>query len=186
MLNTLLENAVLSFRAPRKGARAIIDMVSGWDGVALIFGLAFTLTAILTLLGVSIADRSEATGDGMQFVVTNLIFSLVAFAFSTGLIFGIGKLFGGKGELLEVATIMAWHSLITVAFTPFISLEATMEGAGPAAIFQFILMGVALWLLVNFITEAHRFESAWRVGAVMMGGVFVAGLLLPIIAFAAI
>ena len=180
MLKTLIDTALLSLRAPRSGARAIMDMIDGYEGVAVLFGIAFSLTAILTLIGFSIAPQSVDGGSALEFVFLNLFVSIAAFAFTTGAVYVVGKMFGGAGSFLDVATVMAWHSLITVVFSPFLSPEALMsEGAGAGL--QLALIGVAFWLLVNFIAEAHRFQSAWRVAGVMLGGVFVAGVVLPLL-----
>ena len=112
-------------------------------------------------------------------MMSNLIFSAVAFAFVCGVVFGVGRLFGGAGSLLNVAAAMAWHSLITVVFTPFLSLTALTGEGGGAALPIFIMLFIA-WLLVNFAAEAHQFKSVWKVAAVMVGLLFVPAFLMTL------
>lgn len=179
MLQSLLEAAVESYRAPRRAARRIIDTVDRPEAVALMFGVSFCVSAMLMLLTQSAFGADGANG-GLGFVFLNLVFSAFGFGMLVGLVYGVGRLFGGEGELIEVAAVIAWHSLVTVFFTPFVASAGTLDGAsGPAFLIQLVCVGVAIWLLVNFIAEVHGFPNAWRVAGVMFVGMFLAGLILP-------
>ena len=160
MLQELMKSVIDSFVAPRAAARRVIDNVHDFQGVAVIFGLSFTLSAIVLILkssfGAGQGADFEAAGGALPFIISNLIFSAVAFAFVCGVVFGVGRLFGGAGSLLNVAAAMAWHSLITVVFTPFLSLTALTGKGGGAALPIFIMLFIA-WLLVNF--AARRISS---------------------------
>lgn len=178
-----MKSVIDSFVAPRAAARRVIDAVQDFQGVAVIFGLSFTLSAIVLLLKTSLGAEAgadlNAAGGAFPFIISNLIFSAVAFAFMCGVVFGVGRLFGGVGTFLNVAAAMAWHSLITVVFSPFLSLSALTSSDGASALPIFIMLFIA-WLLVNFAAEAHQFKSVWKVAAVMVGLLFIPAFLMTL------
>ncbi|MEL6793225.1 MAG: YIP1 family protein [Pseudomonadota bacterium] len=183
MFAELWAKAVDTYKSPRRGARMAIEAFDTFERIALIFGLSFCINAVMLVLR-SIAIGEEVSGGAgvVGFVVGNLFASAVAFVIMVVLAFAIGRLFGGKGEPPEIAAALAWHSLITAPFALVMNPFALMsETFGAGAILSTILVGVTLWLLVNFIAEAHRFSSAWKVGGVIFGALFLLGALLPIL-----
>ncbi|MEX2520741.1 MAG: YIP1 family protein [Paracoccaceae bacterium] len=182
MLRTIVDSMIMSYRAPRAAVRQVIDAVNGWEAVALIFGVAFCLNTIVALL---LAVAAGQTGAGLGFLLSNLSFSAVAYAVVVLLVHRVGRLFGGVGSLIEIATTIAWHSLVTVIFAPLVAaatLPGLMESAmGFLAVAQIVMVGVVLWLLANFVAEAHRFASAWRVAIGLFGGVFVIAFVLSLL-----
>ncbi|MDG1211225.1 MAG: YIP1 family protein [Paracoccaceae bacterium] len=183
MLQELVKSIVDSFVAPRASARRVIDNVTDFQGVAVIFGLSFTLSAIIILLktafGAEAAADFNAMGGAFPFIISNLIFSAVAFAFLCGVIYGVGRLFGGVGTPLEIAAAIAWHSLITVVFSPFLSLSSLTSDGGASIMPVFIMLFIA-WLLANFTAEVHQFKSVWKVAAVMVGLLFIPAFLMTL------
>jgi len=183
MLQELIKSMIDSFVAPRAAARRVIDTVQDYQGVAVIFGLSFTLSAIVLILktyvGAEPAANFEAAGGALPFIISNLIFSAVAFAVLCGIVFGAGRMFGGVGTFLNVAAVLAWHSLITVVFTPFLSLTALTTDSGGAIPTVIIMLFIA-WLLVNFAAEAHQFKSVWKVAAVLFGMMFIPAFLMTL------
>ncbi len=183
MLQELLKSVIDSFVAPRAAARRIMDNVTDFQGVAVIFGLSFTLSAIVLLVkatfGAEAAADIERAGGALSAVSSMLIYSAVAFAFVCGVVFGVGRLFGGVGTLLNVAAVIAWHSLITVVFSPFMSVSSLTSESGAALIPIFIMFFVA-WLLINFTAEVHQFKSVWKVAAVMVGLLFIPAFLMTL------
>lgn len=179
MLRFLAHATLLSFRAPRHGVRLILDNVQGAQGAAILFGLALVALCLmisLEWLFVGPPDMSrlpEGTPlpNMAQAVQGAALMSVIAFAVLTLFVFGVGRLFGGQGELTDVAVALAWHSLITAVFAPFVSVSQMMAEGGPA-FWRIGLMLFTSWMLICFIAEAHRFASAWRVGGVMAGVMF--------------
>lgn len=183
MLQDLLKSIIDSFVAPRKAARRIIDNVTDFQSVAVIFGLSFTLSAIVLLVKAAFSAEASAdianAGGAISAVISLLIYSAVAFAFVTGVVLGVGRLFSGAGTVLSVAAVIAWHSLITVVFSPFMSVQALTSETGAALIPIFIMLFV-FWLLINFAAEAHQFKSVWKVAAVMVGMLFIPAFLMTL------
>lgn len=183
MLQELVKSVIDSFVAPRTAARRVMDNVTDFQGVAVIFGLSFTLSAIVLILktffSAEAAADIERAGGAISAVVSLLISSAVAFAFVSVVVLGVGRLFGGVGSLLNVAAVIAWHSLITVVFSPFMSVTALTSETGAALIPVFIMLFVG-WLLINFTAEAHQFKSLWKVAAVMVGLLFIPAFLMTL------
>lgn len=181
MVEFLISMVLLSYRAPRVAMRRVLDMIAGFEGVALIFGVSFTLSALLML---AIAQIGGQGGGDIGYLISNFFFSLIGYLVAVALVFWVGKAFGGRGRFLDVATAIAWHSLVTVIFTPLVAV-ATMPGIGDGAlgllaVAQIAMIGVILWLMANFVAEAHGFRSALRVALVLIGGLLVIGFVLSL------
>ncbi|QIE55338.1 hypothetical protein G5B40_07635 [Pikeienuella piscinae] len=182
MLTLLIELLLQSYRAPRVAIRRVLDAVNSYEAVALIFGLAFALNTILVVI---VAVAGGQSGAGLGFVASNLAFSLVAYGLAVILIHRIGAALGGRGSLRDIAATVAWHSFATVIFAPLVAAATLPDiGAGAAgllAIAQLVMVGVVLWLLANFVAEAHGFASALRVAGGLFGGVFIVGFVLSLL-----
>ncbi|WP_340110499.1 YIP1 family protein [Pikeienuella sp. HZG-20] len=182
MLEFLIDAVMQSYRAPRKAVRRVLDVVDGYEGVALLFGLAFSVNTFLVILVSLLAGRG---GVGVSFVFSDLLFSVVAYSIAVALIYRVGRALGGKGSLREIATVVAWHSLVTVIFSPLVAVATlpnlSSGAAAGLALAQLAMVGVVLWLLANFIAEAHRFKSVLRVAGGLFGGVFLIGFVLSLL-----
>ena len=160
MTGFLFETLVETYRAPRRAARRVIDTLRTPEQVGIVFGLSAVLSAIFLTL--SLMARGGVDGSILGVILSNLMLSVAAFAVLVALTYGIGRMFGGTGGVLPVSAALAWHSLATVIFAPFISPEAMMAPSGAAAFVQLAIVGIVTWLMVNFIAEAHGFKSAMR------------------------
>ena len=169
MLQELVKSVIDSFVAPRAAARRVIDNVQDFQGVAVIFGLSFTLSAIVLLLKTFFVGGAaiDSVGGAFPFVLSNLVFSVVMFAVSCAAVYWIGRMFGGEGSPLNVAAVVAWHSLIIVVFLPFLSAQDFASDDG-VSIFAIFIVFFTLWIFANFVAEAHRFRSAFKVAAALM------------------
>lgn len=180
MFAVLIEEIVASWRDPRAAARRVIGRVDGWGDVGLLFGVAFCVSSIgAAAVALLFGDGS---GAGLSSLVVSLFFSAAAYAILTFLIFRVGKLFGGTGAAMDLAAVIAWHSLATAPLAPVVALSAAATGPeGGAALLvaaQFVVAGAAIWLLALFVAEAHGFRSALRVGFALVGGAMTIGLVL--------
>ncbi|MEM7544430.1 MAG: Yip1 family protein [Pseudomonadota bacterium] len=185
MLQLLISSVMESYRAPRAAVRGVIDRVDSIEGVAIIFALSFALQAMVLAISALVFGTVEAGLFGV--LAGALTVSALSFAVIVGLAFGIGRMFGGQGSLLDIATAIAWHSLVTVIFAPFLGTlpvgPADQAGANPI---QIVIFVIVFWLFANFIAEAHKFASAWRVAGAMIGIMLGMGVLLSILIFGSI
>lgn len=180
MLQDLLNRYVDSFMSPRRAVRAVIDRVDSLEGVVVILGLSLAINSII--LVVKLTMGGGAPGGVLPIVLFNLVLSIAAFGIMTFMVQGVGKLFGGRGEVRDVATALAWHGLVMVVFTPFLSFDSMAGAEGGFQLPQIVILGVAIWLLVNFIAEAHRFESTMKVAGVMLALLVIPAFLMVLLA----
>ncbi|MEM9096804.1 MAG: Yip1 family protein, partial [Pseudomonadota bacterium] len=174
--------------APRAAVRRVIDSVEDLTGVALIFGLSFTLNAMILIVKAYVAPDTvdgADSGSGLELVLVNLIASAILFGVMSAIVYGVGTLFGGEGSFLNIMAALAWHNLATVIFAPFLSFQTLATGVGGGFLLQLGIMLAIVWLLVNFVAEAHRFPSTLKVAAVMFGLLFLPAFLLSIAGFGA-
>lgn len=179
MLGFLTDAAFVSFRDPRRGVRIILDNVHGMQGAAILLGLALVALCLIVAVEwivIGPPDMSRLPEGApvptlAQAVQGTALVSALSFGFITAFVFGVGRMFGGTGDFPTVAVALAWHSLITAIFAPFVSVTHMMAEGGPAA-WRVGLMLFTMWMLICIITEAHNFASAWRVGAVLAGFLF--------------
>lgn len=175
MTDFLWRHFLMAFARPRESARAVIDRANGLEAVALLFGLGFCLVGVLQVVRWAWLGEQPVAGEGglIGLMISQLMFSAFAFVVSTGLVFFIGRMFGGTGDFVAVGAAMAWHSLVTGVFTPFLTFPGAApegaEAAGTVSLGQVFILAFSTWILVNFITEAHGFNSVWRVAAVTFG-----------------
>lgn len=177
-----------TFRAPRPAIRDVIGRVDGYRDIGLIFALSYCLNSAIIVAATMLGGASAADpagGGPWAFLLSNLFYSAVTFAVLTALIWRVGRAFGGTGSLTDIAAALAWHGLATAVLMPIVALPLVVElSDGVAALLglaQLLLVIVVLWLLANFVAEAHGFDSAWRVGGVLFGGVFALAFVLSII-----
>lgn len=186
MLQTILSLVTETYRTPRRAVRSVIDGVRGPADAVMLFGLSFCLNAGIVILASLLAGGEGEAGSGaFRFAASNLMFSSVAFALISLLIWRGGRFFGGTGSLTDIATAVAWHSLVTTVFAPLLAASTIVEPTSPLAgligVAQIFMLGVVLWLMSSFVAEAHGFASAWRVAGVLFIGMMVIAFLLSIV-----
>lgn len=85
----------------------------------------------------------------------------------------LGQAFGGRASFDDCLLGLAWYDLLYAAFLAALTVLLTLFPllAGPAA----ILGGLwALWVMVNFVAELHRFEDLGKVAlGVLLGYVLL-------------
>lgn len=182
MIRFLTDLVIRTYRNPRAGLRDVMNMVKGYEGAALLFMLSFSInTGLVIVMGLFLGQG----GAGLGYLISNLIFSVIAYAIGVLLVFQIGRAFGGKGTAAEVAVMMSWHSVVTVIFAPLVAAATFEELAHGAPAFitfgQLAMVGVVLWLLTQFVAETHGFKSALRVAGVIFGCVFAVAFLFSLV-----
>lgn len=188
MLLPLIERVAETYRAPRPAMRRVLNGVTGFRDVGLLFALSYCLnSAVIILVSLFASSPAEDGADrpgAVAFVLTNLVFTAAAFALVTALVWRVGRALGGQGSLLDIAAAVAWHSLVTVIFAPVIAAAMVSDPgssvAGILVMAQLAMVIVVMWLLANFVAEAHRFASAWRVAGVLFAGMFFIAFALSI------
>ncbi len=112
------------------------------------------------------------------------------------LAFYLGRAFGGMAKPSDVATAVAWHSVLSAALTPIQAMifrppmpaegppvgdaAATAAPGGVSVVLLGFYIGFNLWLLGSCIAEAHGFRSTGRVVAATLAVAISIGVALTL------
>ncbi|OIQ45456.1 MAG: YIP1 family protein [Roseobacter sp. MedPE-SW] len=180
---------ILSLRQPGVAARSIL--LRQWPNEAIWTGLflAVILNALFFgVLGVILPNSSELAmfdmspeSPGLSMMVSALRSVLFAAMLTLG-----GRWLGGTGRFMPILSLLVWDQLLQLALMSIgivILLISPQLGS-----MVFLLIGlVLLFVLLNFVNEAHGFASLWRSFAVVLMAsivmffsmIFIVGLLGP-------
>ena len=172
----------LTLRSPRQAARVVM----GWPlalgerwAILAVMAVASTLSAT-----VFVTLAPESADPAMTMILANpVVFAAMQFgglAVMSGLIFAVGRRFGGIGSFSEVLAIVGWIQVIL--FTLQLAQVVALILLPPLA----VLIGLAslalsLWLLPCFIAELHGFRSAFLTFIGMVAAMFALVVLLSLI-----
>ena len=169
----------LTLRQPRQAARVVIGwpLSSGerWTVLALM-AVASTLSA-----EVFVALAPEGADPAMAMLLGNPVaFAAMQFgglALMAGLIFAVGRRFGGTGGFADGLAILGWLQVILVALQ-LAQIIAMAVLPQLAVVIGLASLMLTLWLMPNFIAELHGFRSAFKTFLGMMGS--MVGLVLAL------
>ncbi|MGB0505453.1 MAG: YIP1 family protein [Pikeienuella sp.] len=188
-MNPILQLALDAYIRPRIAVRAVMNRLSGPEGLAILFGLAYCANVITAMVfGAQFSPEGEAPG-AFGIIVSTFFVSLFTLAVFSGIVTGIGRLFGGSGGFLTVALGLSWLQLISSVFNAVMPksqddiLRPLPDGTFEMAFeTSFLIAGlISLYLFVNVVAEVHQFKSAWKVLGVMIGSIFSLVILFTLI-----
>lgn len=165
MLRNTLQLAALTIRRPGDGVRIVIRLLG--DSVRMQVESLILVAIVGTLLMVAM-DRlgPGAAGPGTMLLTTAPLFLTViqvaAMALIAALMFGVGRVFGGRGGFSDCLSTVIWLQAILMLFQiaqlvtwfvlPFLSFLVTMAALMAAA-----------YLFISFIKEVHGFRNVFAV-----------------------
>ena len=169
----------LTLRQPRQAARVVI----GWP---LSPGERWTVLALMAVAStlsaeVFVALAPEGADPAMAMLLGNPVaFAAMQFgglALMAGLIFAVGRRFGGTGGFADGLAILGWLQVILVALQ-LAQIIAMAVLPQLAVVIGLASLMLTLWLMPNFIAELHGFRSAFKTFLGMMGS--MVGLVLAL------
>ena len=182
MLSALIEAIKFTLRDPRGGARYIIGLglsaSTGWS--------ILVLTAIVSTMLTSTAVLVSPQGidPAMQIMFGNpirlAIMQIVILSVGVLLVQGVGRWFGGKGDLASTVVLMSWLEIILIGLQ-LIQTVALVLLPPLAEVIGLFGLALFLWLLVKFVAELHGFKSAWKVFGTILATIFTVSLALAIL-----
>jgi len=180
---------ILTLRQPGVAARSIL--LRQWPNEAIWTGLflAVVLNALFFGgLGLIAPSSSELPifdmspdSPGLSMMVS----AIRSVVFATMLTFG-GRWLGGTGQFMPILALLVWDQLLQLALMGLGIVVLLV--LPPLGSMMFLLIGlVLLFVLLNFVNEAHGFASLWRSFAVVLMAsivmffamIFIVGLLGP-------
>lgn len=158
----LIDLIRLSVFDPRSAARTILKMNYGRDVLWSAVLLVVILSVILTY-GTMLAAGPSYMMFGMlasPFIMT--IFMAANMVFLIFALFWTGKALGGEGDLAGFIAIVTWlQTLLLLA--QIIQTVLALVAPPLSSLFGIASLLYGLWILTQFITEAHGFKH-WGIG----------------------
>lgn len=166
-LNDLPSLAMDTLRDPRGMAARLIAMDLGLPTI----WTALALGAVLNALIFSVNIMLFPTTFPVPGLFSNPILYAVAMAggmvISLHLLTWVGGMMGGQGKLADVAVVLVWLQYLRLAAQAVLLLLTILMPA-LALMATLVVVFYSLWLLLNFLDVAHRFESLGKSALVLV------------------
>jgi hypothetical protein len=169
-LQIIADLARLTLDDPRKGVRAVLQL--GIPVPARTAGLLLIAVASAILTHVGFLFLPAGPDPLSQFIAASPFRTAAVqwtmLAVSVLLIFRVGRMQGGRGNLNDALLIVVWLQVLMLALQ-VVQLLAIAIFPPVASIIGIASVVLFLWLLTNFIAELHGFSSFWAVlGAIIV------------------
>ena len=169
----------LTLADPSAGARAVLGMGIPREHHWSLFLLAITLSGAVFQATTLVAPPAE---DG---TVLPSGFTAVAVVGGSILILAaainwIGRLAGGTGALEDVLLLVIWFQFVQVAFA-LVELVVMLVAPFLGSVLFLAFAAYAVWVLTNFITVVHGFQSLGRVFLGMVLALFALSFLVSLL-----
>lgn len=179
------ELMVLTLRDPAAALRVLrgLDLPLGarWMLLALAVVLSSLLAALSLMLFPIPLDNPVSRILGQPLTLAAV--QIVVIAFAAGLVARIGRAFGGHGTFPDALLAIGWIELLLAGLQAF---QVVMLLLFPATATMLSVLSFALFFYLSIaMTKAlHGFSSTGKVAVGFIGGVFLIGFLLSLIAAA--
>ncbi len=187
-LRILLTNmVVLALREPRKAADQIIgwrlDRDTLWTALALAASVNTLIFSLSVVLQPSEAMPAFFTSPLAMFVLLSGVLVV-----TTHGLYWTGRAIGGQGELGDMLSLIVFLQILRI-LAQIVIFVLMFVSPGISLLLSLATGIFGMWLLVNFIAAAHRFETLGRaIGTLLIAmAMIVLGLsfLLSIVGIAA-
>lgn len=172
--------AMATFSQPAAVARAIIAMrlprEAAWLGLALV--------TVLSVLLVGLMNALVPPPEGAALIeVTPLTYALILGGSLVITIFALhltGQMLGGNGELLDLLALVVWLQMLMLGLQV---VQAAIVLLAPllGGLFMIVTVALSLWVLVNFVNEAHGFDSLGRAVLTLVAALIGVGVGLSVL-----
>lgn len=174
-----LSLAVQSLTAPREVARLLLSMQLGRD----VLTTSFALVVVLNALIFSVADQflSDTPGAGLLgeplvFLAMQGLTLLATIVFLTW----VGGIMGGTARLEDMAVLLIWLQVLRVAVQAALVVILPLAPA-LGGLIMLLASAAGVWILINFIDEAHGLDNMFKAGLVLIFGIFGMAVALSIV-----
>lgn len=178
--------AQLTLQNPRQAVRVLLS--EGVPMRARTAGLLLVAVVSALLASIQVGATVQPMDPFSAFMLASpfraAIMQWLFLALSVGLVYRVGRAFGGQGSFPDALLIVVWLQLLMLVLQ-VVQLVVTFVSPALAGLLGLVGFGVFLWLMTTFIAELHGFRSR---GLVFLGIVlsclaagFVLGILLILI-----
>lgn len=169
-LTGFLQLAWQTVLAPRDVAKLLLSLRLGHEALLLIFGTVVVLNTIIFTLTSMIEPPTEAL---MPILGNPVIFMLTmagTLAITAIAITWCGRALGGVAQIEQVGLLILWLQAIRMIVQAGVLVLIPLS-QGLAGLVVIAASALGLWILVNFIDEAHGFGSLGKAALVLLLGV---------------
>ncbi len=181
----------LTLTDPAAAARAILALGIARQHHWTLFLLAITLSGLLWQLNLvllppeQLAEVAAEAHDGAGAPVLPSGFTFAAIAGASILLLAaairwIGRLAGGSGGMQDVLLLSIWFQFLQLALA-VVDLVLVLIAPVLGTVFSLVALGVAMWVLTNFVAVVHGFRSLGRVFLGMVLATFALAFLLSLL-----
>lgn len=184
-LVSLADMVVLTLRRPAEAVERIraldLPMPSRWMALVLAVSLSTLLAGVARLAFPG--EPGDPISDLMSSPLTLATLQFGALVVSAIAITVIGRAFGGQGQFDDALLLLAWVELILVGMQAAqLVLMLVMPASG--VLMSLIAFALSIYLIIAVTKALHGFHSTAKVALGFIGGVFLVGSLLSLIAAA--
>ncbi|WP_323769986.1 YIP1 family protein [Antarctobacter sp.] len=180
-LDGYLKLALQSVTNPREVAALLLSIRPGREALWTAFALVVVLNALI--FSVSLLMNPAGIPAFLASPVMFVVMQGGALAASILALTWMGRLFGGKARIEEIALLMIWMQglrvLVQAVMLLLVPISAMLVGLG-----TMIVTALGVWIAVNFLDEAHELGGPLRALAVLVLGMlamaFAVSLLLTL------
>lgn len=172
--------ALETLQSPRSAAQKIMDLWLSRD----VLWTALILVAVLNSILFGLSLLAEDVSQLPSFMRNPVTFFFIIAGVQVMSVHGFywaGRAIGGQGDLGELLSLLVWLQALQLAAQAVLFI-ATIISPGIGELLSLAVSVMALWITVNFITEALRLPTLMHgVGVIVLAAVGVAfGLMILI------
>ena len=178
--DTIKNRMVQSVTEPRAVARWLFDLRLD-DGVLIMaFGLVLVLNGLLTaffnaLLPLNPVVAPLASNPFVYIGGLGAILLAVAFALTSA-----GRVLGGLASFRDVATALIWLQILRLIAQTAVLISALIMPL-IASLLSLIASVTGVWIVLNFLAEAHKFPSLGKAAFTLLLGMTAVALGLGVV-----
>lgn len=165
---------VLTLKAPKEAGAQVLALDLPIRGLWLALSLVSVVTSIIFASLMQLAPMGEDQfSDLMRTSPAHsapLVFALLQWAravVSVLVIYYVGRMMGGIGQLRDVLAVMAWLQAVTfVLMVGLVIMGAILPMLSSLVILAMVIWWV--WAIVSLLNVAHGFDSMFKAGGVLI------------------
>jgi hypothetical protein len=162
-LASLLSAVRFTVLNPREGARMVMQtkapVQARWMALAI---MAILSTVLLHLsFGMMPADAQGQIGPTMASPFSTALFQAAIILITTQAVYWIGRKLGGVGTFNDALILMVWLQFILLILQVVLIMVQVLF-LPLASVVSLLSVGIFIWLLGNFVTELHKFQSVGK------------------------
>jgi len=178
--DALKDLALETLQSPRSAAQKIMNLFLGRD----VLWTALVLVAVLNSIIFGVSILAEDVSQLPSFMRNPISFFFIIAGVQVMSVHGFywaGRAIGGQGDLGDLLSLLVWLQALQMA-AQAVLFVVTIIAPTIGQLLSLGVSGMALWITVNFITEALRLPTLLHgVGVIVLAAVGVAfGLMMLI------